>query len=154
MLLAPVLWLVILSILHFPAFVAAKGVDIRGAVQRAAKAGAYQITPASYADAQPRIDPVAAGAAAQQYLAENLHLDLVSLEPMAGSWLSAAPVIQLQVASGPFPETLTVPGTEREVTFPTAGVLLHVEAVVRTPGGTERVAVEWAAARIYQEGGG
>lgn len=153
LILAPVLWLVALSTLHFPAFVAAKGVDIRGAVQRAAKAGAYQITAASYAEANPRIDPAAAGAAAQQYLAENLRLDPITLAPQAGSWLSAAPVVQLQIANGPFPQTLSVPGSAREITFPTAGVLIHFEVVVRTPGGTERPTVEWAAARVYQQGG-
>lgn len=150
----PLLWYVALLTMDFPSWVGARGVDVEGAVQRAAKAAAYQITSESYANADPRIDPTRAAAAAKEALAENLRLDPTTLSPHAGSWFNAAPGVQVLVANGPFPQTVDVPTHPRtRVTFPTAGVVLTLEGTIRVPGQSERDISVWAAARVYREGG-
>lgn len=152
--LLPLLWFAALLTMNYPSWVGSKGVDIQGAVQRAAKAAAYQITPESYANADPQIDPVKAASAARSYLAENLRLDPATLAPRTGSWLADAPSVQLAVANGPFPQTLQVPGhPDVRVTFPTAGVLLFLDGTVRTPGQAMKPVSVWAAARVYRQGG-
>lgn len=150
----PVLWLVAATAIHFPAWVTGRGVDVEGAVQRAARAAAYQITSESYADANPRIDPAKALAEARAYLAENLRLDPDTLAPEPGSWFAAAPTIHVAVANGPFPQELEIPGyPQTRVTFPTAGVIVLVDGVLRTPVPAEEHVTVWAAARVYRRGG-
>jgi hypothetical protein len=146
-----VLWLASMGVSHFPALVGATGVDIQGAVQRAAKAAVLAgITPESYAAADPRIDPNAALAAARRSLAENLRLDPATLQPREGSWFVDAPQVSLAIANGPFPQTLEVPGhSDVRVTFPTAGVLLFVDGAIWTPGRPQNPVSAWAAARVY-----
>lgn len=148
----PVLIFALAGVLHFPMFVGATGVDLQGAVQRAAKAAAMQITAKSYASANPEIDPVEADKAAREYLAQNLRLDPLTLEPRRGSWLARAPQVSLAIANGPFPQTITPPGADGPaVEFPMAGVILRVDAAIWTPGRAETETTVWAAARVHRE---
>lgn len=151
---APVLWFAALTVIHLPGWINIRGVDAEGALQRAARAAAYQITQASYAEGRPWIDPVAAETVARQYLADNLRLAPGTLEPLPGSWLVVAPQVHVAVANGPFPQVTTMPGYPGvQVTFPTPGVIVLVDGTIQTPAQMEERLVHWAAARVYRRGG-
>ncbi len=76
------------------------------AVNRAAKAAAYQVSPPSYSVGLPTIDPVKGDAAFRSLLAHNLSLGPVDLKPTErNSRIAGAPEYNLFVYNGPFPYT-------------------------------------------------
>lgn len=75
------------------------------ALNRSAKAAAFQIRPESYAVGQPELDPVAAEDAFRAILAHNLNLDPLTLAPLsANGRLTEPPVYTLIVHNGPWPD--------------------------------------------------
>ncbi len=79
--------------------VTASDVDLQRAVQEAARAAAYQVTPESQASGSPRIGEAAARAAFEQKLRENLGLG-ANLAPLPGTALARAPRYSLAVYNG------------------------------------------------------
>lgn len=80
--------------------VTATDVDLRGALEVAAKSAAMQVTADSQAAGDPRVGAANAHAAFRRSLAQNLGLNQTTLAPLSGSMLKAAPSYVLVVYNG------------------------------------------------------
>lgn len=125
---------------------------LKESLNRATKAAAFQITLPSYAVGMPVIDPAEADAAFREYLARNLRLDPLTLEPLEGNArLKSAPNYTLYVYNGPFPYRYVNAEYGIDITLnnPTAIGLLKVKF-----GGTvlpQDITIRrWATAEVHE----
>lgn len=116
-------------------------------VNRATKAGAFQITGISYATGTPQIDPPTAEDKFREILAQNMHLNPVTLEPL-NDRVKTTPTYALLVFNGPFPQSYTNSeyGIAETINEPT--VIAMVKFRFNSLGGTPRMIRRWALAKV------
>lgn len=101
---------------------------LQEALNRSAKAAAFQITPESYAVDQPQIDPIRAEDAFRALLAHNLRLDPLTLRPAPNARLREPPVYVLDIYNGPFPFRYVDPAYGLDVVLTEPAAVVKVEA--------------------------
>ena len=116
-------------------------------INRATKAAAFQITGISYASGAPQIDPPTAEDRFREILAQNMHLNPVTLEPQ-NDRVKTTPTYALLVFNGPFPQSYTNAeyGISETINEPT--VIAMVKFRYNSLGGTPRMIRRWALAKV------
>lgn len=126
----------------------------QNALDRAVKAAVMKgVTLSSLANDAPYIDSTQAQAAFKVALAENLHLDPVTLAPLDSSGLVAeAPAVQLLVYNGPFPYYYSNPAYHVSATFTKPGVLAMIDVKVASPFLKQPQLMKlWAKSELYKK---
>jgi len=139
----PVIWLLAFTaaflalwhmVLDTALTVTAADLAAQGALDRATKAAAWQMTAESLAAGEPQIDRVQAAAAFYRLLAADLRLDPATLEPQAGSPLADKPRVSLLVYNGPSFPYVFVPRPGLQITLESPGAVAVLDGRYRNLG--------------------
>ncbi|OPX94074.1 MAG: hypothetical protein A4E53_00121 [Pelotomaculum sp. PtaB.Bin104] len=92
--------LILISDVEIPRDKHGSDIDLQKAIEQAAYAAANGVDTTSQANNTPYVDPVKAHAYFRHFLAKNLLLDDVTLEPLGNSGLKSAPQYELLIVNG------------------------------------------------------